>query len=153
MDRAEIVASLTRLVVAHSPSGHEDEIQPIIMEEFRRRADDVWMDPAGNGICRIRGASAKSPVIVTAHMDEIGMLVKRVEDKGILRVDKVGGAWPYKYGEGPVDILGDCGRALCGQPHPRGDDDRPGDRHHRPGVRRGEHGGSHHLLFGRHHVR
>jgi len=111
MDREEIVATLTRLVMAHSPSGHEDEIQPIIMEEFRKRGDEVWMDPAGNVLCRIAGRTAENRVIVTAHMDEIGMLVKRIEDGGILRVARVGGAWPYKYGEGPVDILGDYGTA------------------------------------------
>ena len=38
MDRNGMIELLTRLVMAHSPSGHEDEIQPIIMEEFQRAA-------------------------------------------------------------------------------------------------------------------
>lgn len=44
-------------------------------------------------------------MIVVAHKDELGMIVKRVEEDGSLRVEALGGVPPWKYGEGPVDIL------------------------------------------------
>jgi putative aminopeptidase FrvX len=40
-------------------------------------------------------------------MDEIGMVVTRVEADGILKVDRSGGLRPWKLGEGPVEVLGD----------------------------------------------
>jgi putative aminopeptidase FrvX len=42
-------------------------------------------------------------------MDEIGMVVTRVEADGTLRVDRSGGLYPWKLGEGPVEVLGDHG--------------------------------------------
>jgi putative aminopeptidase FrvX len=44
---------------------------------------------------------------ITGHKDEIGMIVKRVEPTGRLSVRNVGGAQPWVYGEGVVDLLGD----------------------------------------------
>ena len=40
-------------------------------------------------------------------MDEIGMVVTGIEDDGALTVDRSGGLYPCKLGEGPVDIVGD----------------------------------------------
>ena len=41
-----------------------------------------------------------------AHKDEIGAVVKRVNDHGQLAVSKLGGSFPWIWGEGPVDVLG-----------------------------------------------
>jgi putative aminopeptidase FrvX len=43
---------------------------------------------------------------VTAHKDEIALIVKRVEAEGRLRVRPLGGLHPWAAGEGPVEILG-----------------------------------------------
>ncbi len=107
MNREQLILLLESLVMAHSPSGHEDEIKQLNLESFKERSDKVWEDPAGNIICLIKGKASERPTILTAHMDEIGMLVKRVEEKGRLKVTNLGGAWPWKWGEGPVDVLGD----------------------------------------------
>ncbi len=42
-----------------------------------------------------------------AHMDEIGLVVTKINLDGSLKVNKTGGLMPWKLGEGPVEILGD----------------------------------------------
>src|SRR5438128_49013 len=53
------------------------------------------------------GQGLAAAIQVHAHKDEISMIVKRIDEDGVLRLDPLGGAHAWKYGEGPVEILGD----------------------------------------------
>ena len=54
------------------------------------------------------GEVKEAPAIrLMAHMDEISMIVKRINEDGSLRVDPLGGILPGAIGQCPVDILGD----------------------------------------------
>jgi putative aminopeptidase FrvX len=106
MHREELLETIRRLILAHSPSGSEGEIDPIIQETFGGCADDLFQDGAGNIVGRVRGRAEGPGIAITGHKDEIGMIVKRVESDGRLRVRSVGGAHPWAVGEGPVDLLG-----------------------------------------------
>ncbi|KGU83167.1 zinc-binding metallopeptidase family protein [Pseudomonas mediterranea] len=102
---------LEELLMARGPGGQEDEVRQICMRELEPHCDKTWVDPAGNVIGLIEGAAngsdTQTPVRVMAHLDEIAMLVKRVESDGTLRVVALGGANPINFGVCPVDILGD----------------------------------------------
>ncbi|MBM3261825.1 MAG: peptidase M42 [candidate division Zixibacteria bacterium] len=103
-----LVSLLQELIYAHGPSGQEDAVRSICLRELETVCDKVWTDPAGNAIGLIRGGDG--PVVrVMAHMDELAMIVKRVNDDGTLRVHPLGGMWPANYGQGPVEILADTG--------------------------------------------
>jgi putative aminopeptidase FrvX len=67
----------------------------------------VWQDAAGNIIVKIPGETPHSPLAITAHKDEIGMMVRSIQPQGRLTLQPLGGAYPWVYGEGVVDILGD----------------------------------------------
>lgn len=107
MQRAELLASIERLIMAHSPSGAEQEVDRIVLEAFRSRAEEVYQDGSGNIVGVVRGERKGPGVAVTGHKDEIGMIVKRVEADGRLRVRNIGGAYPWAIGEGPVDLIGE----------------------------------------------
>ncbi len=107
MDRATLVDLLRRVLVTHSPSGKEGEMADLALAELARRAQDVSVDAGFNVRVRFPGREAGPPVLVVAHKDEVAMTVKRVEADGRLRVQNVGGPYPHKYGEGPVEVLGD----------------------------------------------
>lgn len=81
---------LTKLTESFGVPGHEQEIAQIMAVEFRKSGYKVDMDRFGNVIARAPGAKRK-PLMLGAHMDEIGMLVKFINDKGFLRFVKVGG--------------------------------------------------------------
>ncbi len=105
---------LTRLLAARGPGGQEDEVRAICLEELQRHCDDVWVDSAGNvlgviGAAACAGAAPEHGVSVMAHMDEIAMVVKRVEPDGTLRVIALGGANPVNFGMCPVEIMADEG--------------------------------------------
>ena len=107
MDRDELVGLLEQLLLTHSPSGHEREIDELLLPHFQRYVDDVRQDRAGNIVGLVRGESSDEPLGLVTHKDELGMIVKRVLPDGKLKMETTSSAQPWIYGEGPVDLLGD----------------------------------------------
>lgn len=82
-------ALLEKLSNAHGVSGYEGNIRQIIEEEVKPYVDQISTDKMGNLIATKKG---KKPVVMlAAHMDEIGLMVKYVDDKGFARFTKTGG--------------------------------------------------------------
>ena len=99
--------TITELVLCHSPSGAEQEIDRALLEKFNAIGVENWQDEAGNIVAKIPGQQSDSPLAITAHKDEIGTIVKSIRDDGALEVRRLGGSFPWVYGEGVMDILGD----------------------------------------------
>lgn len=95
------------LVLCHSPSGVENEIDQVLLAELAALEIESWQDQAGNIIAKIPGQNPNKAIAITAHKDEIGMIVKSINQDGCLIVRRLGGSFPWVYGEGVVDILGD----------------------------------------------
>ncbi len=106
MDREELYDTLASLVALHSPSGVEAAVDEFLLERLKAHGEPT-VDAAGNITLRIGGRDATEMVAILAHKDEIGAMVKRIDDDGRLAVSKVGGSFPWVWGEGPVEILGD----------------------------------------------
>ena len=102
-----LFTKIQELVLCHSPSGWEMEVDRALLEQFKALKVEVWQDRAGNVIAKIPGLDSARAIAVTAHKDEIGMLVKSINDDGCLQVRRLGGSFPWVYGEGVVDVLGD----------------------------------------------
>lgn len=101
----ELFESIRDLVMCHSPSGVEREVDDLLHARFARLGLTARSDAAGNLIVRIPG-QGEGKLAITAHKDEIGCIVTAVEAEGRLRVRKLGGSFPWVYGEGIVDLLG-----------------------------------------------
>src|SRR5262249_17181036 len=84
-------ASLRELLALHGVSGFE---QPLVAY-FRRRAaevaDTVEVDRYGNVTAVKRGRHDRPRLMLSAHLDEIGFIVKGIEPTGFLRFDRLGG--------------------------------------------------------------
>ncbi len=80
---------LERLSNAHGVSGYEGNVRQIIEEEIRPYIDEIKTDKMGNLIATKLGG--KPTVMLAAHMDEIGLMVKYVDDKGFVHFTKIGG--------------------------------------------------------------
>jgi endoglucanase len=74
---------------AHGVSGSEGSIFSIIKKELKGHVDEIREDPMGNLIAIKRGGAFK--VMLAAHMDEIGLMVKYIDDKGFIRFVALGG--------------------------------------------------------------
>lgn len=106
----EMLVLLAELIACHSPPGEEAEIDTVILREFKATSAKVWQDGMSNIYAHLPGDGLK--VMVCAHKDEIGMIVTDILPDGRLKVRNIGGALPWKYGEGPVDILADDGNVV-----------------------------------------
>ncbi len=96
------------LLSVPAPSGFELEMARLVRAHVQEAGFAPMTDAAGNVFVSIPGRRADAPMVcLAAHMDEIGFVVTRVEMDGTLRVNRSGGLYPWKHGEGPVEIIGD----------------------------------------------
>ncbi|MBI2971631.1 MAG: M42 family peptidase [Candidatus Aenigmarchaeota archaeon] len=84
---------LKRLVHAHGISGSEEEVRSIIRNEIKPYVDDVQVDSSGNLIAREKGRG-EPKVMIAAHMDEVGLMAKRISGSGRIYFSLVGGIEP-----------------------------------------------------------
>ena len=85
----EISSLLEKLSNAHGISGREGSVRDIVREELSGLVDDVRTDVLGNLIGTRHGD--RPSIMVEAHMDEIGLMVKYVDENGFLRFIRIGG--------------------------------------------------------------
>ncbi|CAA7601883.1 Peptidase M42, domain 2 [Acididesulfobacillus acetoxydans] len=81
-------ALLKRLCQAFGPSGSEEEVSSLIREAVSPYCDRLETDSMGNLLALRHGNGKK--IMVAAHMDEIGLMVTHIDEKGFLRFTAVG---------------------------------------------------------------
>jgi endoglucanase len=89
----ELLEQLSNL---HGVSGDEGEVRRFLGARLRDRVDELSSDPLGNAIAIKRpqsegGVIAGLRVMVTAHMDEVGLMITDIDNNGLLHFAKVGG--------------------------------------------------------------
>lgn len=72
-----------------SPSGREKNVRELIINEIKSYADEINVDALGNLIARKKGNGKK--IMFSAHMDQIGLMITHVDERGLLRFSNVGG--------------------------------------------------------------
>lgn len=85
--------ALHTLTAAYGPSGREDRIREAISTLAAPLCESLKTDPLGNLIAFRPGKSGKR-LMLTAHMDQIGLMVTDVQEDGFLRVAAIGGHKP-----------------------------------------------------------
>jgi endoglucanase len=73
-----------------SPSGFEKKVQEIYTRFAEKYANEVYTDVNGNVIALKKG-KGKLKLMITAHIDEIGFMVKYIDDQGYLWFRPIGG--------------------------------------------------------------
>ncbi|MEJ2471001.1 MAG: M42 family metallopeptidase [Desulfuromonadales bacterium] len=79
------------LVEAPSPSGFEQPAQRVIRAALADCVDDLRTDVMGNVIAHIKGPEAAPRLMLAGHCDEIGFMVKYVDERGYLFFAPIGG--------------------------------------------------------------
>lgn len=74
-------------------ASREDRVREVVASYLRPLVDDLSVDALGNLVGHRKGSGGPR-IAIAAHMDEIGFLVRHVDDKGFLRVQRVGGFDP-----------------------------------------------------------
>jgi len=101
-----IVEEMQALTSIPALSGMEDRMISEMVKRFKPLADDVEVDNLGNVTATFKGRDDKEPTLmIFAHMDEVGLMVTKVEKDGFLRFDRIGGV-PEKTLRGQfVDVF------------------------------------------------
>ena len=91
---------IRELSPAFGPSGCEDAVRDIIIEQIKGDCDAYTVDKAGNLIAVIRGRgldyNRENPrrIMLSAHMDEVGFMIRDITEEGYLKFGLVGGMDP-----------------------------------------------------------
>ena len=79
---------LLQLINISGPSGSEESVRNMISDEIEKYVDKIEVDKLGNLIAVKKGKLPK--VMLAAHMDEVGLMVKSVENNGDIKCVEVG---------------------------------------------------------------
>jgi putative aminopeptidase FrvX len=82
---------LEQLIALPGLAGREDAVITYMREALAPVVDAVTVDWLGNVIARIGSESGRPRIMVFAHMDTLGLLVRKIEPDGFLRLQRLGG--------------------------------------------------------------
>ena len=82
-------ALLRELTETDGVPGYEDEVRAVVRRELAAATDELRTDAMGNVVGTLEGGDYD--VLVAAHMDEVGFIVRHVTDEGFLQLDALGG--------------------------------------------------------------
>lgn len=106
---------LERLCAVHAVSGREDNMTSVVRDLIKPLVDEVTVDRLGNVVGIIKGS--KYPdyrLMLQAHIDELGLIIRNITDDGFLLIERVGGI-PEKSLLGQrVDVLTDNNQLITG---------------------------------------
>lgn len=106
-----IAALLKELTEAPGPSAFEEAVRAIVVREYRALGAGIEYDGLGSVLATLPGNTSGPRIMVTAHMDEVGLMVQHVTADGFIHVKMLGGMleqalpgqrWTILGGNGPV---------------------------------------------------
>jgi endoglucanase len=95
---------IQKLTEVTGPSGYETQIRDVVRSEVESLVDDVSVDNLGNLIAR-KGGEGGARIMLAAHIDEIGLIVTFVDERGFARFQPLGGVRPQTCLGGRVRFL------------------------------------------------
>lgn len=106
---------LERLCAIHAVSGREDAMTAFVRDHINPLVDEVSVDNIGNVVGILKGSHYPDHrLMLQAHMDELGLIVRNITNDGFLQIERVGGV-PEKSLPGQrVDVLADDNRLVPG---------------------------------------
>jgi endoglucanase len=107
--KAELKTTLRDLSALHGISGFEQAVVRYTRDRVAGLVDEFDIDRYGNITATKRGRHKNPVLMISAHMDEIGFIVKGIEPTGYLRFDRIGGAGDGLLGCRKVEVNGRFG--------------------------------------------
>lgn len=104
---------LKKLCLANGISGSEDEVRKI-MKQSISAPDAIKYDKLGSVAFYHEGEEEKPKILIVAHMDEIGFVVKAIGDGGLLKLQKVGGWTPQTLLSSQLKVITRNGEEFTG---------------------------------------
>ncbi|AEF87011.1 endoglucanase M (EGM) (Endo-1,4-beta-glucanase)(Cellulase M) [Treponema primitia ZAS-2] len=87
-----IIALLRELCTLDGVSGMEAEVRDYIIKKAKPHAEELQVDPLGNVLVLRKGKKRpEKRVMLCAHMDEVGFIIKDISPEGLLKFSALGG--------------------------------------------------------------
>jgi len=83
--------NLEKLTNACGVTGREEEARNLLIKLMKPYADEIGVDRLENVIAIKKGKKSKPKIMLAAHMDEVGLMVKTVTKEGFVQFAKMGG--------------------------------------------------------------
>lgn len=119
---------LFNLCESHAVSGNEYRLHEIIKSALGEFTDEIMVGKLGDVIAVKKGDSnGKFKIMITAHADEVGLIVTDIDDRGFVHFTKVSGVDPKTLPAQEVIIQGKCdvyGVIAALPPHVLKEDDK-----------------------------
>jgi putative aminopeptidase FrvX len=109
-----VIALMKEFTEADGPSGAEGPVRKLYEREMRKMGAEISTDGLGSVIAKVPGSSAGPRIMVDAHLDEVGLMVRAVTPRGFIKVQRLGGwlgpnmvdqRWTILTGKGPVPAI------------------------------------------------
>ncbi len=112
MVKVDLPKTLESLSNLAAPPGEEDRVRQFIVNEFVDLVDEYWVDNLGNLFLVKKGDDKYPKIMLAAHMDEVGLIITRIEENGFLRFSPLGGIDPRTLYAQRVRIFGEKSERL-----------------------------------------
>jgi putative aminopeptidase FrvX len=89
--KARLKTLLTELMLIPGLSGHEGRVRRYLKREMQSLGLKTTTDRLGNLIATIEGNPGTPSVMLFTHMDQLGLIVRKIEKNGYVRVERLGG--------------------------------------------------------------
>lgn len=103
-----------KLLDAPGIGGREEQVRAIVKQEMEPLVDEMTVDPMGSVIGVKKGSGNGPKVMLAAHMDEIGFMVRFIDDNGFIRLQNIGGFDPRVLPAQRVRVHTRSGEILTG---------------------------------------
>ncbi|PFD99879.1 hypothetical protein COE15_27565 [Bacillus cereus] len=103
-----ISKTLEELINLPGPAGHECIVSDWLKKHWINKSEECFNDKVGNLICKIGGKGPK--LLIQAHMDEIGFIVRYITSDGFLLIDPVQEA--HRSGPNHLHMIGQLAQVI-----------------------------------------
>lgn len=91
IDREYLLETMKTFINTPSPVGYYDEANPLLEQFAAALGYQVEYDNKKTGYIRVQGKDTSRTICVGAHMDTLGLMVRRIDEDGMIRTRNLGG--------------------------------------------------------------
>ena len=110
----QLKTDLVDLMMIAGLSGHEDRVRRAVSKRLTTLGIASTSDRMGNLVASFEGDRDSPTVMIFAHMDQLGFFVRKIEEEGLIRVERVGGVPERALASQHVTLCADEGDDLDG---------------------------------------
>jgi putative aminopeptidase FrvX len=104
---------MKEVALADGIAGNEKEVSRVLKRYVSKCVDEVFYDHLGSIAFKKKGSGSKT-IMIAGHTDEVGFLVKHIDDQGFIKLHPVGGWWGHVLPSKPLTITTQAGDKIIG---------------------------------------